>query len=1146
MFNIIIRSLLVVFLVTAQSFAKSPPPGTGFQDVPTNVLIMLDTSGSMAWDASAGSTDYPFDVAYDSTGNKYVASYYSEVEKYDSSDNFVTQWGSYDYYSASDGYFRYIYGIAIDSTDKIYVSDYRRGRIQVFDTDGNYLSKWSIGTSYSRGIAIDTSDNIYVVNNNGDVEKYNTSGTLLDTWGSINGAYLIATDSSDNVYVTKYSSKRVYKYDSDGNAVNDFGGNNYFSTSFYPYGIEVDNSGDIYVAEYSGSHKVYKYNSSGTYQTSWGGYGSSLGQFKSPKALSKDNAGDVWVADYSNDRIQQVDGSAEFPGGGGSRIAQAKQVIKDLVTNSVLTDGANFGLMEWNSSASMIVPVSSTGAATIYSTVDSLSAGGGTYLDYAMNLASSYFLGGSSPMDSGAWCQNNLLIVISDGEWVDNTASSTAETLYDNYEIKTFVVGFTVSSSSSGAANYITISQKGGTYSDSPVFADNWQTLYESISNYILQTINSNLTFSAPTIMPEVTGNDHILQATFKHKVDHQWKGRLNKYELESDGGIGDLVWDAGDVLNGVAAADRRIWSVGPGLSIVGYNNFVTGNIDEFRVGLLENSGTSLTDDELTDLIDFVRGVDSYSEYSGGVDDEGEAIITGERWKLADIYHSRAVIVGAPDAYTSEEADDKTEAYYRFQNGYNSFKTGTAASRDTMIYAGSNGGMLHAFDSSDGSEKWAFIPPSILSNFKDMISNTANESESIYGVDGSPTVKDIYYGGSWKTVLMSGLRQGGHSYFALDVTDPDNPLHLFTFVHNKLNSQVSYWDADGVRTDYSTSSTITSEYDYSDLGESWSQPIILRLPVGSGGAMKWTAIFGGGFNSGITSDYGGNLFIIDLEDGGKVINKITVTDDNSTNGIVTSVPPRVVAVTADSSSLFQGVGGITGAIIYFSDLEGKLWKINLTDSGTLYETGKLLDAEATNLNTRYTFHQNAATVDYDSVLMSFYGTGDLQSLGDVDSNIANRAYGVKDSYVTSTYPSSVFTISSMADVASGACPTTSEDGWYFDLDANEKVAAKATVYNNIVLFPRYTPDASNICSSGSAKITEHDYQCGTLERETDLGYGVPTEAIVYKNKIYIGISTDQVIGGLPTGFEKEGNLIVGEPASTSPGTVKIESWWEEF
>ena len=49
-------------MVSAQ--AKSLPPGTGEGDVPSNVLIMLDSSGSMSWCMPGG--DYMCCLLYTS------------------------------------------------------------------------------------------------------------------------------------------------------------------------------------------------------------------------------------------------------------------------------------------------------------------------------------------------------------------------------------------------------------------------------------------------------------------------------------------------------------------------------------------------------------------------------------------------------------------------------------------------------------------------------------------------------------------------------------------------------------------------------------------------------------------------------------------------------------------------------------------------------------------------------------------------------------------------------------------------------------------------------------------------------------------------------------------------------------------------
>ena len=66
-----ILGLLLLFTALATE-AKLPPPGTGKADVPANILIMLDVSGSMSARTNSGGLRNPEDASVDSQGNVFI------------------------------------------------------------------------------------------------------------------------------------------------------------------------------------------------------------------------------------------------------------------------------------------------------------------------------------------------------------------------------------------------------------------------------------------------------------------------------------------------------------------------------------------------------------------------------------------------------------------------------------------------------------------------------------------------------------------------------------------------------------------------------------------------------------------------------------------------------------------------------------------------------------------------------------------------------------------------------------------------------------------------------------------------------------------------------------------------------------------
>ena len=1199
-FNIILSLVLIAYSFSVN--AKAPPPGSGKADVPANILLMLDTSGSMNTKGNQSRLfSQPTGICFDSKGNKFVIEYPKhKVLKFDTNGSLVKVFGGY---GTGNGKFRYPFKCAVDKNDNVYVTDYYNSRGHKFDNNGNWLNNAYTGAPYAASIAVDDNLNVYIGTrfNSNRIRKYSNNGTYIKQWNSYpqgpwdydSAPYelVIHNDGTREIlYVATMwqdPQAKLNRFTTDGETAPLINYNNItandahitLQNGYRTSGLAVTDNG-IYVA-HTWNNYIDHYQLDGTYINKTGSKGSGSGQFQYIFGLGADKNGNIHATDFNNHRINSFTKDLVYIGdlGGNprTRLEDAKKVIKQIVSSAELNKSANFGLMTWDSSAKIRVKVSASGASEIYNMIDTVNAPGMTYIQYAMELAKSYLRGSDTPMQYS--CQRTMLIVITDGGFNGSVQKGydAAKDLFDNSEVPTVVISF----HSGSQATHKKLAEAGGTYTDdgidndiSPIESNSWQTLYNAIADMVRQTVQSKQTFTKPVILPGVSGgSDYIFQSTFLYKNFNaslqtctsdgkssescQWEGHLNKYKLKDDGKISATTeWDAGALLDAKDSSNRKIWSMmkfwGTGHSM---NNFNTGNLIDIKLIIDEASGKLSTDAEVTDLINFVRGIDAYDE-----DKDGNK--TEQRWKLGDIYHSELKVVGKPNySTTSDSKRSNTEAYYRHQNKYDEFKTGDTcggdcATRKEMIYVGANDGMLHAFDAATGEEEWAFIPPAMVKNLPKMSSSKPNTSNSIYGIDGSIVVKDIYYdkdgsGKKWYTVLIAGQGRGGHSYFALDITKPLAPEFLFAFENDVMDSRIYHWDGDGNRQSLSYASSITDEYDYSKLGESWSVPSI--VPMVENKTVKWVATFAAGYNGGVNTAYGSSIYVIDLENNGKVLKRVDLADYG--NNIANSAPASLVSVTADGTSKAK----YKGSMLYVADLEGKKWKLNLTDKGTLYSLTPIFNAEATVENDRMEFYQMTPTIGTDNNLWNYYGTGNQQKVQTISSNIQNRIFGVKDQNfpdfkavngLSNTASSSL----KNTTTAGSACPGEADLGWYINLGANERITGKLALYNEILYATRYKPDTTQICEPGKATLTEHKNQCGSTERIIELGSGIATGAVIYKGNIYLGVSGEgseeiKDSKGVVVG-KKENNIIVVEPKSKGGAigvtTIKNESWREVF
>ena len=317
------------------------------------------------------------------------------------------------------------------------------------------------------------------------------------------------------------------------------------------------------------------------------------------------------------------------------------------------------------------------------------------------------------------------------------------------------------------------------------------------------------------------------------------------------------------------------------------------------------------------------------------------------------------------------------------------------------------------------------------------------------------------------------------------------------------------------------------DYDYRYLGETWGSPRVFRMPSGPGDRNvmddEYVAVMGGG-NGNFNPSIGSNIYVIDWLTG-KVKKELKISDKN--NDIINSVPATPVVVTADLSQ-----EEYTGALVYVSDLEGKITKVNLSSlSGTfavnqntgnvqqippttgsssslptgiqLYQNYTFFDVEAsTTTNNRYMYHALDAGIGVKSKkFWLFGGTGDYYNLNDSMLNqpypVKNVMFGLKDSFFpgfgTATSSTGATLVETLADCVNRTdqtnsnCPDTGDSGWFVELDNQKKVSAEPTLTGNVVYYPIYKPNrgvtSSNTtgtqsCGSGSAYICAYDADCG--------------------------------------------------------------------
>ena len=641
------------------------------------------------------------------------------------------------------------------------------------------------------------------------------------------------------------------------------------------------------------------------------------------------------------------------------------------------------------------------------------------------------------------------------------------------------------------------------------------QNLWYYVDPYLQ---NANMREDTDTNKILNLANDNVIEF-FIDDVDNQVK--VKKYEdTDGDGSPNTFLgtsrleeiknlWEVGSTLwsRDLSASPRTIYTTDNGTSFLS-GNFSTANALSLAPLLQAANAT-----EAAKIINYIHGIDQMGYRSRNVTIGAASNV----WKLGDIINSTPRIQSAiplntyhlqpPNGY-----HDMT--YYEFINQ-------TAYKNRGMAYVGGNDGMLHAFKTGKlvqlngatekaemvnpdvstplGSEVWSYIPKNTLPYLKYL---TDPNYCHLFYVDAPVFLVDASINGSatgsktvnsWKTILIGASGLGGacrnagdsctdcvktpiadvgySSYFALDVTNPENPTLLWEFANPAL-------------------------------GFSTSGPAIVRIgsPIENG---NWYVVFASGPTGPIDktykqylgkSDQNLKLFVLDLKTGsllrtidtgityafGGSLYNSTLDTERGAPQTLGHYSDNVLYLGYTKKSGTTWTGGGVLRLLTKEDADPGKWVVSsvIDNIGPVTSSvAKLQDRKRGHLwlyfgSGRF-FYKKGSDIDDSDGQQAIYGlkepcyalTNNLDNSCSDSISLSNLTYQKTDP--TSTLP-------------------LSSSGWYIDLDlstagykAERVITDPLAAFNGVVFFTTFAPNGEACSLGGNTYIWALKYSSGS-------------------------------------------------------------------
>ena len=455
--------------------------------------------------------------------------------------------------------------------------------------------------------------------------------------------------------------------------------------------------------------------------------------------------------------------------------------------------------------------------------------------------------------------------------------------------------------------------------------------------------------------------------------------------------------------------------------------------------------------------------------------------------------------------------------------------------RPTVLFVQTHDGQLHAFHVSReeavvmgygtdlpeedfGKELWAFIPKHILPKLQQLASGTS------YLLDGTPVVQEVRLFKEsptldieteverWRSVLVAGYRSGGRGYYALDITDPENPEFMWEIAAGEYCRNI-----DG------SSPTCTSNTDFTRMGYSYSQPVVGSIYWSNDGAAeeRAVAIFGGGqkvpglgfdncadlcpasklavmhippgnpenahvicipppalkahlkmgyalCSGSLDIGSGKSVYVVNLETG-ELIREFC-NDCGNVSDLATSVPdnnsPIDCAMTGAVVAYDASIGGIITRV-FIGDSCGQLWRLDMTnpnpDNWVLEMFHDAYDVSLKDAGRRPIGMEPTIAIGHTgNQVMLVYGTGNPDELLAPDQT--DYIYSVSEFWNGNGFEAQV--------------------NWRLPLASGESPTSSPLVFDRVAYFTTQSTD-DGYCSTGTGRLWGVDYIGNVVEPGID-------------------------------------------------------------